>query len=83
MYLEDNMGVSDRQIRTISAIGIILLSATGIIKGRLSRGLLGLSAVLVATSAAGYCPTYDALGVNSITDSERARQFEEKVFTIL
>lgn len=53
-----NMGTIDRIVRTLAALVIIVLYLTGQITG-LAAILLGiLAAVLILTSAVGWCPLY-------------------------
>lgn len=66
MHLEKNMGVTDRIVRTTLAAGFIGTYASGKVKGFLGIGLLVLSGVFLITSATGYCPAYQAVGIDSL-----------------
>lgn len=60
--MKKNMGAIDRGIRTLIAVAVAVLYATGQISG-LAAGILGaLAIIFVLTSAAGYCPLYAPFG---------------------
>jgi uncharacterized membrane protein YgaE (UPF0421/DUF939 family) len=70
MNLSKNMGTADRIIRPTLAAGIITLIATNVIKGTPAKILAGLSAIFIGTSSIGWCPAYEALGVDTLGDEE-------------
>jgi uncharacterized membrane protein YkgB len=60
-----NMGTGDRAVRTLIAIVIIALVATGRVGGVLAI-VLGIVAVaFLATSASGWCPAYLPFGLST------------------
>ena len=64
--MKRNMGVLDRTVRvfvvapTLIGIGVIVGSASAA-----SWILYGFAAVMVLTSAVGFCPTYRLLGITT------------------
>lgn len=63
--MKKNMGLIDRIIRTIFAITVGILYFTGMITGTAAI-ILGIFAIIfLATSAAGFCPLYLPLGINT------------------
>lgn len=65
MRLIENIGNADRTIRlTISAV-IVFLFAADLIGGPLAAALLSLSAILVLTALAGFCPLYKLSGIST------------------
>lgn len=61
----ENLGGADETIRLVISSVIILLSAVDVIEGPLAAALLSLSAILVLTALAGFCPFYKILGIAS------------------
>lgn len=63
--MKKNMGAADRLIRTILAVAVIALYATGQITG-LAAVILGVFAlVFLVTSFIGFCPLYVPLKLNT------------------
>ena len=61
----NNMGSSDRTLRVILAVVIIALYALKMISG-LAAIILGvIAAIFIITSAIGYCPLYQVIGINT------------------
>ena len=56
--MQKNMGVVDRGIRTIVGLVLAVLIVTGELTGTAAVILGIVAAVLVLTSAAGFCPLY-------------------------
>jgi uncharacterized protein (DUF58 family) len=68
--MKKNMSTIDRGIRTLLAVAVAVLYATGQISG-LAAGILGVLAVIfVLTSAIGYCPLYAPFGWSTRSRSE-------------
>jgi UPF0716 family protein affecting phage T7 exclusion len=69
-----NMGSIDRLIRSVlvtpAAIVVAVVVGVGSVVGIV---LLALAAVMLATSAAGFCPLYRALGIDTRSRSRSAR----------
>jgi hypothetical protein len=64
--MKKNMGQADRLLRVAAAVAIAIGYFTGILGG-LTATLLGIVAVVfLATSAAGFCPLYFPLGLNTL-----------------
>lgn len=63
--MEQNMGIADRVMRAVIAVGIAVLYLSGAISGiwALSLGLVAV--VFAATSASGSCPAYRPFGFST------------------
>jgi hypothetical protein len=64
--MKKNMNSSDRIIRLLVAVGIIVLYFTNIIAGILSVVLLSLAALLMLTVFIGVCPLYSLFGISTL-----------------
>lgn len=61
----NNMGTIDRVIRIVLALLVVVLYLMGQMSG-LAAIVLGIIAVIfLATSAVGYCPLYQLLGIST------------------
>lgn len=69
MALAKNMGNTDRLIRAIVALVIVVLYATGRISGTLAIVLGIIALAFLATSFIGWCPSYVPLGISTRKDS--------------
>ena len=65
MRLVENIGTADKIIRLGISVVIVFLFAADVIGGPLAAALLSMSAILVLTALAGFCPLYKALGIAS------------------
>ncbi|HBS06253.1 MAG TPA: DUF2892 domain-containing protein [Leptospiraceae bacterium] len=63
-----NMGIIDRIVRVLVAVGIGVLYWQGIITGTLGIVLLVLGGVFVLTSLVGFCPLYLPLKLSTKGD---------------
>lgn len=63
--MKPNMGSPDRIIRILLAAIIAILYFTGTVSGTLGIVLMVFAAILVATSAMGFCPLYAPLGIST------------------
>lgn len=63
--MKKNMGATDKAIRVIAAIAIIILYLTNIISGTLAVVLLIVAAVFVLTSFFSFCPLYLLFGIST------------------
>lgn len=63
--MKQNMGTTDRLIRSLIAIGIAVLYFTGTISGRLAIVLGIVAVVFLVTSFIGRCPGYIPLGIST------------------
>ncbi|MDF1535717.1 MAG: DUF2892 domain-containing protein [bacterium] len=61
--MKKNMGVVDRTVRTLLALGVGYFLVTGRLSGVLGIALGVIAVVFLVTSAIGFCPLYTALGV--------------------
>ncbi len=59
------MGTTDKVIRILVAVIILVLYFTHVISGTLSIILLILAGVFVVTSLLGFCPLYLPFGLNT------------------
>ena len=63
--MKKNVGTTDKVIRILIAVVVVVLFFTHVISGTLGIILLILAAVLVATSLISLCPIWLALGINT------------------
>lgn len=63
--MKKNMGITDRIIRTLIAVVMLILYFTNIISGTLGIILIVVSAVFLLTSLVSFCPLYSILGISS------------------
>ncbi len=66
--MSPNVGSTDRAVRVIAGLALIILAATGVIG---AWGWIGL--VPIATGVLRYCPVYPLLGIRTCAD-ERAEK---------
>lgn len=71
--MKSNMSSTDRIGRVIFAILVLLLWMMDIISGTLATTLLIVGAILVATSAMGFCPIYTVFGIDTKKAAQKAR----------
>ncbi len=70
--MKKNMGKADRLIRPTLAIGFVGLYMAKKVTGTAGKVLLGLSGMFLITSLFGSCPVYQAAGVNTLSEGEKA-----------
>lgn len=63
--MKNNLGDGDRAIRIVAAGLIVILFLLDVVTGIFGDILLILSAVLLLTSFAGFCPLYRLFGINT------------------
>ncbi|MFN5705139.1 MAG: DUF2892 domain-containing protein, partial [bacterium] len=63
--MKSNMGSTDRIIRLIIAVLVLILFMTDVISGTLGWVLIALAAVFTLTSMINFCPLYTILGINT------------------
>jgi hypothetical protein len=63
--MKKNMGTTDRVLRIIAALAIIILYFTGQISGMIAIVLLIISAIFIFTSFISFCPLYAPFGLNT------------------
>ncbi len=63
--------MTDRVIRLVVAVVIIVLHQAGVIAGTLAFVLLILAAIFVATSIISFCPLYLPFGISTCKKSDR------------
>nr|MBC7611580.1 DUF2892 domain-containing protein [Pseudopedobacter sp.] len=56
--MRTNMGIADRLIRTVIALGILVLYFMGIISGVVAIIGIVLSIIFLVTSMISFCPLY-------------------------
>lgn len=69
--MKKNMGSSDKLIRLIVAIVLIVLYYNGILAGTLGIIALILAFVLTITSLVSFCPLYALLGISTCKKEEK------------
>jgi hypothetical protein len=67
--MKTNMGIADRTIRGIIAVGLISLYLMGLISGIVGILLILLSTVFLATSFLSVCPLYFPFGISTKSKS--------------
>ncbi len=68
--MKKNMGGTDKAIRLLFAMVVLILSLTKVITGTLAIVLILLAAVFVLTSMISFCPLYTLLGINTCKKKE-------------
>jgi hypothetical protein len=63
--MKKNMGSTDKAIRLVIALVIVILAFTNVISGTLAWVLIILAAVFVLTSVFSFCPLYLPFGINT------------------
>jgi len=63
--MKKNMGITDKIIRSLIAIVMIILYFTNIITGLLGIVFIVISVVFLLTSLISFCPLYAILGISS------------------
>lgn len=63
--MKSNMGSTDRIIRLIVAVLVLILFMTDVISGTLGWVLIGVAAVFTLTSMINFCPLYTILGIST------------------
>ncbi|MBR9860610.1 DUF2892 domain-containing protein [bacterium] len=70
--MKKNMGSTDRIIRVILAVVILILFLTGTISGTLGIVLLALGGIFLATSFISFCPLYKPFGISTCKVEEKS-----------
>jgi di/tricarboxylate transporter len=63
--MKKNMGTTDKVIRILVAVLVLVLFLTDVISGTPAVILLILAGVLVVTSLLGFCPLYLPFGLST------------------
>lgn len=63
--MKSNMGSTDRVIRLIVAVLVLILFMTDVISGTLGWVLIAVAAVFTLTSMINFCPLYTVLGITT------------------
>lgn len=63
--MQKNMGVTDKTVRLIAGVALVVLYLTGIVEGTLGVIALVVAGVFVLTSLVSFCPLYPILGINT------------------
>ncbi|MDH5413242.1 MAG: DUF2892 domain-containing protein [Flavobacteriaceae bacterium] len=69
--MKKNMGNTDRVIRVIIAVIIVLLYFTKVITGTLGIVLIALAGIFVLTSLISFCPIYAPFGLSTCKVKEK------------
>ncbi|MFD2145734.1 MULTISPECIES: YgaP family membrane protein [Mucilaginibacter] len=64
--MKKNMGITDRVLRVIAAVAIIVLYYTSVISGILAIILLIVAAIFIVTSFISFCPLYYPFGIKTV-----------------
>jgi len=63
--MKKNMGMTDKIIRTLIAVVMLVLYFTNVVTGTLGIVLIIVSLVFLLTSLVSFCPLYAILGISS------------------
>jgi hypothetical protein len=63
--MKQNMGTTDRVIRTLLAVVIVVLYVTDVLSGTVALVLLALAGIFIATSFVSFCPLYLPFGLST------------------
>jgi hypothetical protein len=63
--MKKNMGTTDKVIRVLVAVIILVLYFTHVVSGTLAVILLIVAGIFVVTSLLGLCPLYLAFGIST------------------
>ncbi len=63
--MKKNIGITDKWIRILIALVILILYAFSIITGTLAMVLLIIGIILLFTTLIGFCPLYTLFGINT------------------
>jgi len=63
--MKKNMGMTDKIIRTLIAVVMLVLYFTNVVTGTLGIVLIVVSLVFLLTSLVSFCPLYAVLGISS------------------
>ncbi|GAA4809975.1 DUF2892 domain-containing protein [Litoribaculum gwangyangense] len=63
--MKKNMGGTDRIIRLLIAVVVVILYWQGFVEGTIAYVLLALSGIFVLTSLISFCPLYTLVGLNT------------------
>ena len=69
--MKKNMGTTDKLIRIVVAIVIVILYYTDVISGTLAIVLGALAAIFVFTSFISFCPLYAPFGINTCSNKTK------------
>jgi hypothetical protein len=64
-FMKKNVGLADTVVRVILALAVVVLYLMGLVHGTTAIVLGALSAILLATGVAGFCPLYALLGIST------------------
>jgi uncharacterized membrane protein len=68
--MKQNMGKTDRVLRTVLAVIVIVLYFSKQLSGLAAIILGALALIFLATSLFGFCPLYVPLGISSIKKTD-------------
>ncbi len=63
--MKSNMSSTDKIIRVIISIVLIILFATDVITGAFGWVVIAIAAIFTLTSIVGFCPLYAIFGISS------------------
>lgn len=68
--MKKNMGGTDKAIRLLFAMVVLILALTKVITGTLAIVLILMAGVFVLTTMISFCPLYTLLGINTCKKKE-------------
>lgn len=63
--MKSNMGSTDRIIRLVIAVVVLILFMSDVITGTLGWILIAIAAIFTLTSMINFCPLYTVLGIST------------------
>lgn len=63
--MKSNMGSTDRIIRLIVAVLVLILFMTDVISGTLGWVFIAVAAIFTLTSMINFCPLYTVFGIST------------------
>ena len=63
--MKKNVGLTDKWVRILIAVVILVLYGFHFVTGTLAMVLLIVGIILLFTSLIGYCPIYSIFGINT------------------
>lgn len=63
--MKSNMGSTDRIIRLVIAVVVLILFMSDVITGTLGWVLIAIAAIFTLTSMINFCPLYTVLGIST------------------
>ncbi|QYA24666.1 DUF2892 domain-containing protein [Gramella sp. MT6] len=70
--MKKNMGKTDKIIRLLIAVALLIIYANGMVEGTLGIIFLVLAGILVLTSMMSFCPLYSPFDIHTNKGKDKA-----------